>query len=142
MEILSPSLIHFHISTLLLSEFPWCDAEGLFCFGLETQHPIPGVLALALLREAMHSFLHGILFVFPRQCAVTFLSIMQVWEIFVFLFLITLMFPFVNQGKAFGCKSILGVIFYLFFLVHESNSCRGLLLGVSHLCSQNIYETN
>lgn len=59
-------------------------------------------------------------------------------DFFFVLFLITLMVPFVNQGKAFGYKSLRCDLFYLCFLVHESQAAAGdSVLGVSHLCSQN-----
>lgn len=124
MEILSPSLIRFHISTLLLSNSPCMVLRAYFSLS----RPF-GVLTLALLREAVHSFLQGVLFVFPRQCAVTVFIYYASLGDFGFLFLITLMFPFVNQAKAFGCKSIFGVIFYLFVSSTRIQQLQGTVFG-------------
>lgn len=93
MEILSPSLIRFHISTLLLSNSPCMVLRAYFSLS----RPF-GVLTLALLREAVHSFLQGVLFVFPRQCAVTVFYLLCKFGRFWFSFLDYLNVPFCKLG--------------------------------------------
>lgn len=81
MDILPLSLIQFPVSTLLLSKSPYYNSGGLFYFRLKRlgQPPMPGVLAFALLSEAVHSFVQAPFVGFTRQHALTFVFlIMQV----------------------------------------------------------------
>lgn len=128
MEILSPSLIRFHISTLLLSNSPCMVLRAYFTLSRPfASYPwCPYPCSSARGRAFISA---GCPFVFPRQCAVTVFIYYASLGDFGFLFLITLMFPFVNQAKAFGCKSIFGVIFYLFVSSTRIQQLQGTVFG-------------
>lgn len=132
MGILSPSLSHFPVSTLLLSKFPL----GYVSFQTkETQ----GVLEHALLSEDKSA---GCLYCFYQTtCGDFFFIVMQLLEFF--FFLVTLMFPFVNQGKAFGYKSLRSDLLSLFFQYMNHEQLQETVFLVLVTCVvRTIYKIN
>lgn len=131
---------------LLFSEFSLCDSEDVFYFFCKTKETwsasCPWVFAPALSEAQVH-FSRMFCCLYQATCSDIFcFSLFKFGIFFLFFSSLSLMSPFVNQGKALDIN-LWEVIFYLSFIVHESWAAAGTVFLVSVTCvARTIYKTN